>query len=494
MANRRPGSTSRTEKENRLPSEILGEPSEGWKIADRIKKCLISPPNALKPLVLVGAGVSSRVGFPTWGQLMDKLHDVASEERRKFGARSDGPTESISKRLLTKQDYLWRAQYYCNELGADRFEQFVAGVFAQPMIGSGKAIDPCLDAIINLPVSHVLTTNYDTCLDGTHERLREQSRGKMQSCEVINADDPVSIRRFIETLLTPDRRRYYVHLHGRVDQRDSIVLTEASYQKRYLANSAWARTLYSVFSTRQLLCVGFSATDPDLTHVLREISALGAGVPHYAILGIDDAQGAKLERQRLEQKYGISPLLYRLHPDAGKRHENLEVILSWLIGKPPAPTDAIREAARRKSASAPDIPALKPKGKGHSVTNPKYPDDPRKGCFGELPERDGLRLEAKVTTFENDPEWFRIVLNVKGGGSRLARNDQVQFYVHPSFPSSRYVVRAAGMPTPSATLSLVARGAFTVGVTAQAEGKKSRTALELDLAELEDAPATFRSR
>jgi hypothetical protein len=249
-----------------------------------------------------------------------------------------------------------------------------------------------------------------------------------------------------------------------------------------------------VFSTRQLLCVGFSATDPDLTHVLREISALGAGVPHFAILGIEEAQGAKLERQRLEQKYGISPLLYRLRPEPDKRHENLEVILSWLIGRPHKRLEARQEVYARKSRSVIEIPALKPKGKGHSVTSPNYPDDPRKGCFGELPARDGLLLEAKVVPFEDDPEWFSVQLTVRGTSAKLARNDQVQFYVHPSFPSARYVVRAAGTAKPSATLSLVARGAFTVGVTAQAEGRKSRTALELDLAELDDAPAAFRSR
>lgn len=478
----------------KLQSDILGDESEGLKIAEEIRQTLVAGKGTLKPIVLVGAGVSSRLGFPTWGQLMDQLHEYASEERRKRDSGPSTHTQMLPKRLLTKQDYLWRAQYYCNELGGDRFEQYVAGVFSQPPRpkepGTVVGVDACVESIIRLKVSHVLTTNYDTCLDGSHALLRQSSKRDFGRFEVINVDDPDSTRFFIQTLLSPDGNRYYVHLHGRVDQRDSIILTEASYRKRYLSNVSWARTLYSIFSTRQLLCIGFSATDPDLTAVLREISAMGAGVRHYAIIGIEDTVGAKLERQRLEQKYGITPLLYRLK-QGEDRHENLRAVLEWLTKEEEVPLRLERTSRKRINKDSTSIPALK-SGKERSVNNKHIPDDPRKGCFGGRSVRDGLRLDATIEPVANDPDWFELKLSVKGVASiRIAADSQVQFYVHPTFPRAMYSVRPSDG---SARLSLLATGAFTVGVIARKEKSKKPTALELDLAQLERAPKIFRSR
>ena len=480
-----------------LPREILGDADHGLEIAEQLRASIIASQNALKPLVLVGAGVSSRAGFPTWGQLMDRLHVYTGQELQKRGG--DGAptaaTQRPPKRLLSKQDYLWRAEYYCQQLGKDRFEQFVASLFAQPTTaaaGSGRpAVDKCLEYIVRLPVSHVLTTNYDTGLDAGHRLLRERKGSRLGPCEVINVDNLESTRYFIDTLVSPRRTRYYAHLHGRVDQRDSIVLTESSYRKRYLSNITWARTLYSVFSTRQLVCIGFSATDPDLTAILREISAMGAGVRHFAILGIEDISYAGLERQRLEQKYGITPLLYLLK-DPPDSHGNLEAILGWLCEKPGVKLELAARERDKGTASISAIPALL-KGKRHSTSNRRYPDDPRRGCFGGKPERNHLRLEASVTPESKDGEWFEVELTVKGiGGARLDPKSQVQFYVHPSFPRPKYSVRPS--PDGTATISLLAWGAFTVGVLARRQGSRTPTALELDLAAQEDAPPKFRSR
>ncbi len=482
-------------KTARLPVDALADVTRGVEVAEEIRRSIEAPPTALKPLLLVGAGVSSRVGLPTWGQLMDKLHAFTGVELKKRAAAGGKAAQLPSKRLLTKTDYLWRAQYYCEALGSDRFEQFVAGIFSQPpTVASGgrEGVDLCMDYIVRLPVSHVLTTNYDTCLDGAHQLLRDRRKPKPTSFEVINVDDLESTRYFIQTLASPNRTRYYVHLHGRVDQRDSMVLTDSSYRKRYLANVSWSRTLYSVFSTRQLVCVGFSASDPDLTQVLREISTLGAGVRHYAIVGVDSGDEVQLESRRLEQKFGITPLIYRLKErDSPDRHANLETILAWLCGDKQT-VDRHKLAERNlRAGSAHEIPALAP-GKARSLTNKDYPDDPRRDRFGGLAARNGLRLSASVTPDPDAGDWFTIELKVSGEGSaQLDGRESVEFFVHPSFARARYEVRPSGGV---AKLTLSAYGAFTAGVTAVRRGSRKRTALELNLADLPDAPPKFKMR
>ncbi len=113
---------------------------------------------------------------------------------------------------------------------------------------------------------------------------------------------------------------------------------------------------------------------------------------------------------------------------------------------------------------------------------PVDPEDPQKGQWGGLAERNGRRLSASVRAVAED--WFAIQLRVESTGDR-GLYGPVVFHLHPTFSESVVKVEAV---SGVASLRLEAYGAFTVGVEVDA----GLTALELDLSLDDSLPIEFR--
>jgi hypothetical protein len=115
------------------------------------------------------------------------------------------------------------------------------------------------------------------------------------------------------------------------------------------------------------------------------------------------------------------------------------------------------------------------------------PDDPQKGRWGGERSANGRVLSATVVATGNK-DLYRVTLRVsRAGASTPALRGDVRFHLHPTF--NQQVVNVPGNGE-TADLVLIAFGAFTVGV----EADNGATRLELDLAELNEAPMEFRSR
>jgi len=114
---------------------------------------------------------------------------------------------------------------------------------------------------------------------------------------------------------------------------------------------------------------------------------------------------------------------------------------------------------------------------------PIDPEDPQKGRWGGRSSESGRSLSASVRAV-NDA-WFEVVLEVSGSTPPLT--GPVEFHLHPTFSPS---VQRVESESNRAVLHVGAWGAFTVGATAD----EGRTRLELDLAQLPEAPTKFRER
>ena len=124
-----------------------------------------------------------------------------------------------------------------------------------------------------------------------------------------------------------------------------------------------------------------------------------------------------------------------------------------------------------------------------TISRGQTPDDPWKGQFGGSKESTGRILEAKFHPVpDTQGELVVVTLTVRSTDPRNKLTGDVQFYLHDTFPNPTPVVPVG--PNGTATLNLTSWGAFTVG--ALADGGKTK--LELDLADLPDAPEPFRSR
>lgn len=114
-------------------------------------------------------------------------------------------------------------------------------------------------------------------------------------------------------------------------------------------------------------------------------------------------------------------------------------------------------------------------------------EDPNKGRFGGITERDGYRLRA---TFEQGKDRNRIFIQLTveaGSTAKINLGDFAWFVLHPTFSPPMLKVAFRGS---RARLRIQAWGGFTVGVWLPG----SNVELECDLSVLPDAPAIIRDR
>jgi hypothetical protein len=129
-----------------------------------------------------------------------------------------------------------------------------------------------------------------------------------------------------------------------------------------------------------------------------------------------------------------------------------------------------------------EVPALE-----LSSAAPKHrldPEDPQRGQWGGRAERNNRRLSAAITAL--DDGWFNVHIEVRSTDpARYPLKGLVRFHLHDTFRKPEVDV----MPNKGVAVHEVnAFGPFTVG--AEADGGK--TQLELDLANVPNAPSAFR--
>lgn len=148
----------------------------------------------------MGAGASAHAKFPTRPELLAKFEKRFSER----GQWRDGEREFVER----ERDPLWRAEEYRWRLPEADFNAIVQKTFAPPR---RLVIDDFCRALMKLPFSHVLTTNYDELLERLHRRLRRREQYK-----VLAWEESEKLTRFITSLGDAKTARCYVHLHGRL--------------------------------------------------------------------------------------------------------------------------------------------------------------------------------------------------------------------------------------------------------------------------------------
>jgi hypothetical protein len=426
-----------------------------------------------RPLALLGAGASVDSGYPSWDGLLRLFRNRA---KGKLGPKAQGFLDKLN-------DPAWQAEEYRRLLGEEEFSRLIEAEFA-PKGGVGAVVH----SIVRLGFRHILTTNYDSCVQRAFE-----SAG--QSLQVVDWTESADIRRFFLDLPYTGTKPYLVHLHGRFNDPANIILTESSYAKRYVRSDDAQRKLFAILITQPVVFIGFSVNDPDLNHLMREVSArLGTGNPqHFALLGYTVDEQRDLMRSRFQGKYGIRPVFYRITKTNGKEdHSDLRRLLEQLHGE-------ISDKPVTREAQAEQLPADVPTFREESLSvgfeddsaDPMTDDDSldqQKGRWGGRPETAERRL--RVENVQERGRFlceFDLVVETRAGAVKPLEGG-VEFHLHQTFKPKD--VRSKEAVNGEARLTLTAYGAFTVGV--KADGGATR--LELDLSQVEDFSQWFRER
>jgi hypothetical protein len=412
-----------------------------------------------RALALVGAGVSAGLRYPDWDALLHMMH-----ERVNTNPRS---TQRASEFLRSFPDVLWRAEEYRRLLG-DEYGPLLSEIF-----GADKGTTGVTRGIVHLPFRHIFTTNYDSSLERAFRDVRHEDP------RCVRWDDEQELRNFLFEFHDPGECGL-VYLHGRFDRPESIVLTDSDYVSRYVRSDDATKRLFALFALQRVVFFGYSLEDPDLMAIMREVNvAVGSKekARHFAFIGVDGTVDREVHRSRLLLKFGINPIFY----DSSNNHASLEQLLDILV------CDCVPEQVRRRRATPPGSSAAVAEASAASPAAEERvvdPEDPNKGQFGGRSASPFGTLQATVT--EAKPGWYDVQLQVLIAPDAPEEVHEVLFYLHPTFrlTESLFIPVSNGV----AALDLVAYGAFTVGAELLPSGER----LELDLAELPDAPMQFR--
>ncbi|MEA2205452.1 MAG: hypothetical protein QOE77_2228 [Blastocatellia bacterium] len=404
-----------------------------------------------RPLALVGAGVSVGAGYPTWDGLMDAFNKTIQE----LPVPPDAP--KYLRQLARVTDPLWKAEEYRRLMKKVGYEALIWSTFRP----KNSLVTDVTRAIVDLDFSHVLTTNYDVALETAYQSMNKP-------IEVINWTERDKVGTFLRDISRRGEKRYFVYLHGRFDEPENIVLTERDYVKRYLVGDEASKKLFAIFMVRPVVFLGFSLTDPELTHLIRSTQgyAQSETSTHFVILPLNPDEDEGAIAGWLSGKYGIEPVFYAMSP----KHEQLLEVLEELM--------------RFRSKKAEE--ELKVLSKTNTRKQEKDPDDPHKGQWGGRAERNGRVLSAKVS--QDEKNWFYVQLKVASANpSKKPLTGQVTFHLHPTFSPDKVTVEVING---IAEYDLYSYGAFTVGAVAE----NGKTRLELDLAALPEAPKRFKDQ
>jgi hypothetical protein len=246
----------------------------------------------------VGSGLSLAVKsglFPTWPRVLEKLASNLVREARPDDAQ-------LLWIALRRGQMFEAAEAAYSGLGKYRFDQVMREVF-------GKEKPPDVDlsapnALWRLRPRLVITTNYDSVLAWSKpESVRVYNHQVAELARLVT--DP--------TVLRP---RVW-HLHGHVDQLDSLILAPAQYRKLYDGRpgvadlyTAALQRLRSVILDRPLLFVGFGLADRYVMAQLHDVLAAAGNAlpPSYALM-----KEGSVDEERIWREHGVQVVTFADH-------------------------------------------------------------------------------------------------------------------------------------------------------------------------------------
>jgi hypothetical protein len=292
-------------------------------------------------LAVVGAGLSARVGYPTFSQYAAAL--VNDFGVNVDGVPSDDPS-AIAGAIKTSLEQDGRLSEFHTHL-EQTFEPD----------GRRAYCDRAHELVVAAGFRSIVTTNYDSVLEDA------ASAGSAR-CEHLDLCAPrrFAVFDFLRATAAGRTRAFVLHLHGYFRNPEHVVITTDDYSQRYgpydettprgehtvrvALNTMHRKVLWTLLVTYPAMFIGFSLRDPAFRHILELIDQdfeRGRDLGHYAVIGtVDDDQESR-DQEELK-RYGITPVFYAVTPSPGAGypddHSGLESLLETLSGTPAGAT------------------------------------------------------------------------------------------------------------------------------------------------------------
>lgn len=250
----------------------------------------------------VGSGLSQPL-FPSWKSLLNILLEAAKDNHLILSENE------IAELIEKGESYLDIADTLVDSIGPTRYRDIMESVFDKDF--SEHEIPEAYQTLMNLSPKIIITTNYDRIPD---------IAGKGKYRIITNKNAPEASRFF------SDNKSTVFKLHGDIIDQSSIVLTTSDYRKIIHSNQSTRLLMNSLLSTKILIFVGFSLSDPHIDNILNNIMAINNGLPlsHYVLLN----EQSKFKITSFERKYGVKVIAYSpsndSHPEVSNFLRNLD--------------------------------------------------------------------------------------------------------------------------------------------------------------------------
>lgn len=260
----------------------------------------------------VGAGLSIQAGLPTWESLIKELIGVA-EKQLWFNADKTKEYDA----LIKDGQFLFLAEELKTDLGSS-YNDYMEERFVS------KNYEPTEnhEYIAKTQASLIITINYD--------RLIEKGYNK------VYGDYP-------EPYLYSDSRaaanlfwkgRFFVlKAHGDAKKDiESIVLSQKDYRRTLYREPGYRSLLQSIFTTKSILFIGVSLTDPEFNQLLDYLhdSYHGGGPKHYLLISKDKCMPTM--SRRFFNDFNIETIVYE---NTDGKHTAITEFLKELSEKAP---------------------------------------------------------------------------------------------------------------------------------------------------------------
>lgn len=309
-------------------------------VNDERKGKLITLISSGDAILMAGAGCSASL-YPSWGAFVDSLDVAAKVQNPNFNS--------------DKNEFLPFADAVKECLGDERYYTFIYNTFKPD--NDSATHEKYHETLCRLPFKAITTTNYDTVLENALNNIKRNVDYSLQ----FEGSVKVKLYEFLQSLnLNSKLTKRVLHLHGKYDVRESIVLGGKEYESKYgfaLASNEdeifdqlqggdiskeqfqqlllqygyeWPikrKILWSILATRRVVFIGFSLDDPYfrrmLDHVKEDLSTYWAET-HFLVLRVTKTSKDRslAFAELIKNEYGIVTVFYEDEEKSYKGFEN----------------------------------------------------------------------------------------------------------------------------------------------------------------------------